>query len=438
MGGGKFHLSGRKRYGHYVLRVALYSLPPRLKEMQVVLQRLTADEEAAGMAREYERAAEYKMRRLQLQDDFEHAKLEWQQENTIDEVVSAEDIAGVVAQWTGIPTSQVLETESEKLLRMEDAIHERIIGQEGAVTAIAHAIRRARSGLKDPRRPIGSFMFLGPTGVGKTELTKALAEFLFGSEEALIQLDMSEFMERHSVARLVGAPPGYVGYEDAGQLTEAIRRRPYSIVVFDEIEKAHPEAFNMLLQIMEEGTLTDARGRRVDFRNSIIVMTSNVGADQIKRQTLSFNIPKNDEADDKASFNEMRKNVTEQLRRMFRPEFLNRVDATIVFRSLTKDETKQIVDLELNKVRERLIEHAITLEMTDEARGWLAEKGYDPEYGARPLRRLIQNEIEDELSDGILSGRYHLAGIVRVTVRDDQLALENVEETDQELEAPSV
>ncbi|MCC6802484.1 MAG: AAA family ATPase, partial [Anaerolineae bacterium] len=253
-----------------------------------------------------------------------------------------------------------------------------------------------------------------------------------------IQLDMSEFMERHSVARLVGAPPGYVGYEDAGQLTEAIRRRPYSIVVFDEIEKAHPEAFNMLLQVMEEGTLTDARGRRVDFRNSIIVMTSNVGADQIKRQTLSFNIPRNEEVDENVSFNEMRKNVTEQLRRMFRPEFLNRVDATVVFRSLTKEETKQIVDLELNKVRDRLVEHAITLEMTDEARTWLAEKGYDPEYGARPLRRLIQNEIEDELSDGILSGRYHLAGVVRATVHDDELALENVEETDQELEAPGV
>ncbi len=372
-----------------------------------------------------------------LQETLSALKSNWN-EQTNQPRLGSEDIAEVVAMWTGIPTMRIAGEESERLIHMEDALHQRIVGQNEAIDSISKAVRRARAGLKDPRRPIGSFMFLGPTGVGKTELTKALAEFLFGSEEALIQLDMSEFMERHSVARLVGAPPGYVGYEDAGQLTEAIRRRPYSIVVFDEIEKAHPEAFNMLLQIMEEGTLTDARGRRVDFRNSIIVMTSNVGADQIKRQTLSFNIPKNDEADDKASFNEMRKNVTEQLRRMFRPEFLNRVDATIVFRSLTKDETKQIVDLELNKVRERLIEHAITLEMTDEARGWLAEKGYDPEYGARPLRRLIQNEIEDELSDGILSGRYHLAGIVRVTVRDDQLTLENVEETDQELEAPGV
>jgi ATP-dependent Clp protease ATP-binding subunit ClpC len=287
-------------------------------------------------------------------------------------------------------------------------------------------------------------MFLGPTGVGKTELTKALAEFLFGSEEALIQLDMSEFMERHSVARLVGAPPGYVGYEDAGQLTEAIRRRPYSIVVFDEIEKAHPEAFNMLLQVMEEGTLTDARGRRVDFRNAIIVMTSNVGADTIKHGPgLSFNMPKNEAADAKAALTDMRKNVTEQLRRMFRPEFLNRVDATIIFSALSKDEIKQIVDLEVNKVRERLIEHAITLEMTDEAREWLATEGYDPEYGARPLRRLIQNEIEDNLSDGILSGKFNIAGVVRATVRDNALTLENVEESetddaDEALEAPSV
>jgi ATP-dependent Clp protease ATP-binding subunit ClpC len=262
-------------------------------------------------------------------------------------------------------------------------------------------------------------MFLGPTGVGKTELTKALAEFLFGSEEALVQLDMSEFMERHSVARLVGAPPGYVGYEDAGQLTEAIRRRPYSIVVFDEIEKAHPEAFNMLLQIMEEGTLTDARGRRVDFRNAIIVMTSNVGADTIKKGSgLGFNL-KDEALTEQENYDDMKKNVIDQLRRAFRPEFLNRVDASIVFRSLSREEIKQIVDLELAKVRERLIEHAINLEMGEEAREWVATKGYDPEYGARPLRRLIQNEIEDALSDGILSGKFPLASVVRVGVDDD-------------------
>jgi ATP-dependent Clp protease ATP-binding subunit ClpC len=377
-----------------------------------------------------------------LNETLAALKSNWNEE-TNQPRLSAEDIAEVVAMWTGIPTMRIAGEEGARLMHMEDALHRRIVGQNEAIEAISKAVKRARSGMKDPRRPIGSFMFLGPTGVGKTELTKALAEFMFGSEDALVQLDMSEFMERHSVARLVGAPPGYVGYEDAGQLTEAIRRRPYSIVVFDEIEKAHPEAFNMLLQVMEEGTLTDARGRRVDFRNAIIVMTSNVGADTIKRgTTLGFNAPKNGEADEKTAFAEMRKNVTEQLRRMFRPEFLNRVDAQIVFSSLSKDEIKQIVELELNKVRERLIEHAITLELTDEAREWLADKGYDPEYGARPLRRLIQNEIEDALSDGILSGTFHLAGIVRATVHDDLLVLENVEEseedTDEALAAPGV
>jgi ATP-dependent Clp protease ATP-binding subunit ClpC len=281
-------------------------------------------------------------------------------------------------------------------------------------------------------------MFLGPTGVGKTELTKVLAEFLFGSEDALVQLDMSEFMERHSVARLVGAPPGYVGYEDAGQLTESIRRRPYSIVVFDEIEKAHPEAFNMLLQVMEEGTLTDARGRRVDFRNAIIVMTSNVGADTIKHgSTLGFNARMDSSVTEKEEYDDMRRNVLDQLRRVFRPEFLNRVDATVVFRSLTREEIKQIVDLELRKVRERLIEHAISLDLTEDGRDWIADKGYDPDYGARPLRRLIQNEIEDALSDGILSGRFPLASIVRVSVNHetDELTLEAVEE-DEIMEAP--
>jgi ATP-dependent Clp protease ATP-binding subunit ClpC len=274
-------------------------------------------------------------------------------------------------------------------------------------------------------------MFLGPTGVGKTELTKSLAEFMFGSEEALIQLDMSEFMERHSIARLVGAPPGYVGYEDAGQLTEAIRRRPYSIVVFDEIEKAHPEAFNMLLQVMEEGRLTDARGRKVDFRNAIIVMTSNVGADTIKRGAqFGFQVAGDEERTEKQQFDDMRKNVMEQLRRVFRPEFLNRVDATIVFRPLTKPEIKAIVELEIKKVAERLIENAITLELADDGQEWLAEHGYDVEFGARPLRRLIQNEVEDKLSDGILSGKFTLGSVVRITTdKDGNLALVNDDES---------
>jgi ATP-dependent Clp protease ATP-binding subunit ClpC len=373
--------------------------------------------------------------RLRVQRDtvsetLDSLKSNWNEE-TNQPRLGSEDIAEVVGMWTGIPTMRIAGEESGRLMQMEESLHKRIIGQDEAIVAISRAVRRARAGMKDPRRPIGSFMFLGPTGVGKTELTKSLAEFLFGSEDALIQLDMSEFMERHSVARLVGAPPGYVGYEDAGQLTEAIRRRPYSIVVFDEIEKAHPETFNMLLQIMEEGTLTDARGRRVDFRNSIIVMTSNVGADTIKRgNQLGFNVPKDETADNKAAYEDMKKSVTEQLRRAFRPEFLNRVDATIFFRALSRDEIKHIVDLELDKVRARLIEHAITLDVTDEARGWLADKGYDLEFGARPLRRLIQNEIEDRLSDGILSGEFSLASEVHVGVKDDALTLTAAEEED--------
>jgi ATP-dependent Clp protease ATP-binding subunit ClpC len=378
--------------------------------------------------------AELRSRIDSLNASLADYKANWNEE-TGQPRLTADDIAEVVAMWTGIPVTRLSGEETERLMHMEENLHKRIIGQHEAITQISKAVRRARAGLKDPRRPIGSFMFLGPTGVGKTELTKALAQFMFGSEDALIRLDMSEFMERHSVARLVGAPPGYVGYEDAGQLTEAVRRRPYSIVVFDEIEKAHPETFNMLLQIMEEGTLTDARGRRVDFRNTIVVMTSNVGADQIKRQaSLGFRGLLPDEKQEaQASYEEMTKNVMDQVRKMFRPEFLNRVDAIIIFRSLTKDEIKQIVNLELDKVRERLIEHAITLEVTPEAMDWLADKGYDPEYGARPLRRLIQNEVEDALSDGILSGKFQLASEIRVTVENGQLKLEAVEETAAEL-----
>lgn len=376
----------------------------------------------------------------ELRAMLDRLKLNWNRE-TNQPRLGAEDISEVVSMWTGIPVTRIAGEESEKLMHMEDDLHKRIIGQNEAILAISKAVRRARAGLKDPRRPIGSFMFLGPTGVGKTELTKALAEFLFGSEDALVQLDMSEFMERHSVARLVGAPPGYVGYEDAGQLTESIRRRPYSIVVFDEIEKAHPEAFNMLLQVMEEGQLTDARGRTVSFRNAIIIMTSNVGAEVIKgNHSLGFDIPRDEARLDQETYTEMRKNVLDQLRRAFRPEFLNRVDATVVFRALTREEIKQIVDLEIKKVGERLVEHAITLEITEEAREWFAHKGYDPEYGARPLRRLIQNELEDALSDGILSGDFAFASIVQAGVSEsDELLLTTLEAEDDDIpveEAP--
>jgi ATP-dependent Clp protease ATP-binding subunit ClpC len=320
---------------------------------------------------------------------------------------------------------QLAEAESARLMKMEETLRGRIIGQDEAILAISKAVRRARAGLKDPRRPIGSFIFLGPTGVGKTELTKALAAFMFGSEDALVQLDMSEFMERHTVSRLVGAPPGYVGYDDAGQLTEALRRRPYSIVVFDEIEKAHPEAHNMLLQIMEEGHLADARGHKVNFQNAMIVMTSNVGAETIRRQaSLGFAIQRDETRGDVAPYDEMRKKLLEELRRAFRPEFLNRVDAVIVFRALNKDDITQIVNLEIGKVAQRLVEHHITLSTTPEAQARLADMGYNPEMGARPLRRVIQSEVEDMLSEAMLEGRIHDGQAVVIALRDDKLAIE--------------
>jgi ATP-dependent Clp protease ATP-binding subunit ClpC len=338
--------------------------------------------------------------------------------------VTAEDIAEVLAMWTGIPVYQFTQEESARLLQMEEELHKYIVGQDEAIEGISKAVRRARAGLKDPRRPIGSFIFLGPTGVGKTELTKALAKFLFGSEDALVQLDMSEFMERHSVARLVGSPPGYIGYEDAGQLTEAVRRRPYSIVVFDEIEKAHPEAFNILLQIMEEGHLSDAKGTKVDFRNAMIIMTSNIGAETIKRgPNLGFAFARDTMAEAEEQYDEMRKTLMEQLKKQFRPEFINRVDSIVVFRQLTKQDIRKIVDIILNEVNLRLVEHELKLQATDAAKDWLSEHGFDPEFGARPLRRLTQTAIEDRLSDAVLSGQFKSGESVLVDVVDDEIAL---------------
>nr|MBN1229979.1 ATP-dependent Clp protease ATP-binding subunit [Anaerolineae bacterium] len=369
-------------------------------------------------------------RLAELEQFLDSVRMHWDEDGHA--TLWAEDIAEMIAMWTGIPVTRIAGEESERLLEMEEALHKRIIGQEEAIEAISKAVRRARAGLKDPRRPIGSFIFLGPTGVGKTELTKALAEFLFGSEDALIQLDMSEFMERHSVARLVGAPPGYVGYDDAGQLTEAIRRRPYSIVVFDEIEKAHPEAFNMLLQIMEEGHLSDARGRTVDFRNAIIVMTSNIGADLIRRRTsLGFEIPREDDEDANEEYDDMRKKLMDNLRREFRPEFLNRVDATIVFRALSKGEITAIVDLLIERVQERVNEHDLIIQLTQPAKEYLADQGYDPEYGARPLRRVIQNQIEDALSDRLLSGKFAGGQVVVIDYVDDELTFSQVEKDEE-------
>jgi len=341
--------------------------------------------------------------------------------------------------WTGVPVMQMATEESKRLLLMEEELKKFIIGQDEAIEAISKAVRRARAGLKDPRRPIGSFIFLGPTGVGKTELTKALARFMFGSEDALIQLDMSEFMERHTVSRLVGAPPGYIGYEEAGQLTEAIRRRPYSIIVFDEIEKAHPEAPNMLLQIMEEGHLSAAKGHKVDFRNAIIIMTSNVGADLIKRQTgLGFQLARNEAIEEQAAYTEMRKKLLDSLKRVFRPEFINRLDSVIVFRALSREDIHHIVSLELDKVGERLQENEIKLTASPAALDRLAEEGYDPEMGARPLRRVIQLKVEDRLSDAVLAEQFKAGDVVVVDIdpETDEIVLRKREETPTESEQP--
>jgi ATP-dependent Clp protease ATP-binding subunit ClpC len=392
------------------------------KELMRQLRELRANHALALEDNRYDDAQDYLERQETLEKQLERMRTVWDRANS--PVVSAEDIAEVVSMWTGVPVMQIAQEESQRLLHMEEEMGRQIVGQEEAIRAIAKAVRRARAGLKDPRRPIGSFIFLGPTGVGKTELTKAMARFLFGSEDALIQLDMSEFMERHSVSRLVGAPPGYVGYEDAGQLTEALRRRPYSIVVFDEIEKAHPEAHNMLLQIMEEGHLSDARGRKVDFRNAIIVMTTNVGADMIKRQTsLGFAMKRDEVTEERLAYEDMRKKLMESLKRVFRPEFINRLDSVIVFRSLNKDDIKQIVELELNKVSLRLVEHQITLSATPAALELLAEQGFDPEMGARPLRRVIQQKVEDPLSDALLSGEFKDGESIAVDIIEGEVKL---------------
>ena len=405
-------------------RVRMYK-SPAAKTAKDLMTQLREIRQNAALALEDGRnddAQDYLERQEALERQLERLRTGWDRSNS--PIVTAEDIAEVVSMWTGVPVMQIAQEESQRLLLMEDELRKHIIGQEEAINAISKAVRRARAGLKDPRRPIGSFIFLGPTGVGKTELTKALAKFMFGSEDALIQLDMSEFMERHTVSRLVGAPPGYVGYEESGQLTEALRRRPYSIVVFDEVEKAHPEAHNMLLQIMEEGHLSDARGRKVDFRNAMIIMTSNVGADMIKRQTqLGFQLKRDETLEEKLAYDEMRKKLTESLRRVFRPEFINRVDSVIVFRSLNKEDIEKIVDLELNKVAQRLEEHAIILRASPDALGKLSELGYDPEFGARPLRRVIQQKVEDPLSDALLSGEFEDGDTILVELEDDEVVL---------------
>ena len=398
-------------------RVRMYKSPEalQLKEMVMNLRSIRKDHALALEESRHEDADKLLDREEELEKQLKQLRIGW--DRATGPKVQEEDIAEVVSMWTKIPVVQITEAETERLLNMEKSLHKRIVGQQEAISSISRAIRRSRAGLKDPNRPIGSFVFLGPTGVGKTELTKAMAEFLFGDSDSLIQLDMSEFMERHTVSRLIGSPPGYVGYEDAGQLTEAIRRRPYSIVVFDEIEKAHPEAHNLLLQIMEEGHLSDSKGKKVDFRNALIIMTSNIGAELIRKQTdFGFQAVTEPQTKEDQSFKDMQKNLTEALHEVFRPEFINRVDETIVFRSLTKKEITEIVDLELDKVQLRLDQMNLNLQITEDAKSFLAQEGYDPEYGARPLKRTIQQHIEDKLSDIILSSPNHKNNIVTVDV----------------------
>ena len=416
-------------------RVRMYKSPAARisKELIAQLREARQGHTAAVEEGRNDDAQELLQRVQELEGQLERLRTSF--DRSTSPVVSAEDIAELVAMWTGVPVMQIAQEESQRLLKMEDDLRQHIVGQDEAIQSISKAVRRARAGLKDPRRPIGSFMFLGPTGVGKTELTKALARFLFGSEDALVQLDMSEFMERHSVSRLVGAPPGYIGFEEAGQLTEALRRRPYSIVVFDEVEKAHPEAHNMLLQIMEEGHLSDARGRKVDFRNAIIVMTSNIGAEMIKRQTgLGFTLKRDEETEERLAYEDMRKKLMESLKRVFRPEFINRLDSVIVFRALGREDIQSIVRLELDKVANRVKEHAITLTATPAALGMLADLGYDPDMGARPLKRIIQQKVEDVLSDALLSGQFADGDAIVVDVSDDEIVLRR--EVVPELPAP--
>jgi ATP-dependent Clp protease ATP-binding subunit ClpC len=397
------------------LRVALYSLPSELKTLKGEIDRLLAEEEQAGLERDYERAAAKKSERLRIEDEFRQQRDAWEAEHQLDEVVDEDDIAEVVAMWTGIPVSQMLETEAEKLLQMEDRLHERIVGQDEALHALSDAIRRARAGLKDPRRPIGSFIFLGSSGVGKTETAKALAEFMFDDEDALVRIDMSEYREQHTVSRLFGAPPGYVGYEEGGQLTEAVRRRPYRVILFDEIEKAHPEVWNALLQILDDGRLTDGQGRQVDFRNSVLIMTSNLGTEFVVHSgTLGFRLSSGDSQE-----NQSHEKIEQALKDTFRPEFLNRIDEVIIFSPLSTDQMLVIVDRQMEQVRERLAEHGLSVELTEAGRVWLANEGYDPAFGARPLRRAMQKHVESPLSVKILQGEFQDGDAVIVDFDDE-------------------
>ena len=396
------------------LRVALYSLPTELKNKKKEIDKLQSDEDTSSAERDYQRAAECKAERLRIESEFNDMRRQWEQEHQLNEVVDTEDIAEVVSNWTGIPLTQMLETEAEKLLNMEERLQQRIIAQEKAISALSDAIRRGRSGLKDPKRPTGSFIFLGSSGVGKTELAKALAEFLFDDEDALVRIDMSEYREQHTVSRLFGAPPGYIGYEEGGQLTESVRRRPYRVVLFDEIEKAHPEVWNALLQILDDGRLTDGQGRIVDFRNTVLIMTSNLGTEFTSGSgSVGFLSQKNGSIDENDS------KIQKALKDTFRPEFLNRIDEIIIFSQLTSEDMGKIVDLQMDEIQERLAEYGLTVNLTTEARNWLANQGFDPAFGARPLKRAMQKHIESPLSVKMLRGDFSNGDCVNVDATED-------------------
>ena len=407
------------------VRIRASSMPLSVKEAMRALERVRAEKDNAVAAANFDFAAEMREREVSLAERIARLEQEWQNEQqTATPEVTEDDIAQVVSMWTNIPVTRLAAEESERLLHMEEVMHDRIIGQHEAIINVSKAVRRARAGLKDPRRPIGTFLFLGPTGVGKTELVRALSEFMFGSEDSLIRLDMSEFMERHTVARLVGAPPGYVGFDEGGQLTEAVRRKSYCVILLDEIEKAHPEVFNILLQIFDDGHLTDAKGRRVDFRNAIIVMTSNIGAEVIKKNSnIGFSYARDETDARQLSYERMKDKVLDEVKQFFRPEFLNRIDAQVVFHSLDRDHIRQIVDLMMKDVEKQLEAKKISIEATDALRDYVGEKGYDETYGARPLRRVIQDMIEDRLSDDILSGDIAEGDAVRVDYVDEEVVV---------------